>query len=408
MTPLEFIRKAIRKLGIIASTFPYDLMRCRLKKIYEKQSSVITRIDPTIELPNIEIIQLGQNLRADVLRQYKDKYQSKSYRILFQVPPSGVGILWFNDLMQTLSHTGIQCASVQWNDPNFHHTWDDFQPNVFISMDITPVLQSLDLEFIHQYKKSQGCLRLFTPANKHRFPKSGMSSEDAWRFKLARTGHSVDAYFCMFVDEFFTQFWSEWKNIGFQYLSLPHGCNPIYQYPHEAARDLDYFMATSCGPERVELTWKYIKPVFENYHGLWGGPNWGFGLGPISSTQLPDMYARARIVPNPLARFLIDYPSEITERAFSATACGVFQITDWTPVTERFYNPNELVTVRSRKEFLEKFDYYIAHPEERNRIIKNGVQRVFSEHTYFHRIDQLVEFLDHNQELFKSPPDFSQ
>ncbi|MCL5126493.1 MAG: glycosyltransferase [Deltaproteobacteria bacterium] len=403
MTPLEFIHKAIQRLSIIASTFPYNLMRYRLKKIYEKRPASITRTDHTIEPPNIEIIQLGQNLREDILRQYKNKYQFKSYRILFQVPPSGVGALWFNDLIQTLSHTGIQCASVQWSDPNFRQIWDAFHPDVFISFDIDEVLRSLDLDFINRYKKSDGCLRLFTPSNKHNFPKPGMPAKDEWRFELARIGQSADAYFCMFVEEFFSQFWSEWKNIGFQYLSLPHGCNPIYQYPRESAKDFDYFMATSYGPERVKLTWQYLKPILENYYGLWAGPNWGFGLGPLNSTQLPDLYAQARIVPNPLARFLIDYPSEITERAFSATACGAFQITDWTPVTERFYSPNELVTVRSRKEFIEKFDYYITHPEERNQIIKNGMQRVFKDHTYFHRIDHLVEFLDHNQQLFQSP-----
>lgn len=400
MTPLRFICKVIRKLNIIANTFPYSLMRYRLKKIYEKQSAYFTHTHPMVELPNIEIIQLGQNLRENILRQYKDKYQSKPYRILFQAPPSGVGVLWFSDLMQTLLHTGILCASVQWGDPNFPQIWGTFLPNVFISLDISEVLRSLDLDFICQYKKSHGCLRLFTPANKHRFPKTGMSAEDAWRFALARTGKSADAYFCMFVEEFFGQFWREWENIGFQYLSLPHGCNPIYHYPREAGKDFDYFMATSYGPERMKLTWQYLKPVFKRYHGLWAGPGWGFGLGPIGSAQLPELYARARIIPNPLARFLIAYPSEITERAFSAIACGAFQITDWTPVTESFYSPNELVTVRSRKEFAEKFDYYITHPEERNQIIKNGMQRVFKEHTYFHRIDQLVEFLDRNQQLF--------
>lgn len=408
MTLLEFFRKVIRKLRWWVREFPYELRRRRLKSIYERHYARLGRAAPIIESPNTEIIQLGQSMRESILQQYKGKYGTKSYRILFQIPPSGLGVVWFNDLMQALTHTGIQCASVQWNDPNFRQSWEIFQPNVFISLDIADVLRSLDLDFIYQYKKTKGCLRLFTPVNKYRFPELGKSSEDEWRFELARSGRSVDAYFCMFVEEFFSRFWNEWENIGFQYLSLPHGCNPIYQYPREAARDLDYFMATSYGPERVDLTWEYLKPIFEKYHGLWAGPDWGFGLGPIESNQLPDLYARARIVPNPLARFLINYPSEITERAFSATACGVFQITDWTPVTEVFYTPNELVTVRNSDEFLEKYDYYVTRPDERNQIVKNGIKRVFGEHTYFHRIDRLVEFLDRNQNLLYSPPGLAQ
>lgn len=386
----------IHRILSIVHSIPYRVLRFRLKWIYERTGHTSLAPEPVAD----EIISLGKNLRESVLQKYKNKYKDKPYRILFQIPPHGVGVIWFKDLIQTLEYTGIPCALAKWNDSDFRRVWDNFQPNIFISLDIPDVLRSLDLDFICAYKKSHGCLRLFTPVNKHRFPLPSLSQEDAWRLHLARQGRSVDAYFCMFEEEFYKRFWPEWEQSGFKYLSLPHGCNPIYHYPRSAIRDLDYFMATSFGPERVELTWKYLKPIFQKYNGLWGGPGWGFGLGYIKSEHLPDLYARAKIVPNPLARFLVRYPSEITERAFSATACGAFQITDWTPVTERFYKPDELVTVRGEREFLEKFDFYLNRPGERERIIMNGLQRVFKEHTYFNRIDRLVEFLEHNQNLF--------
>ncbi|MDP3445864.1 MAG: glycosyltransferase, partial [Ignavibacteria bacterium] len=53
--------------------------------------------------------------------------------------------------------------------------------------------------------------------------------------------------------------------------------------------------------------------------------------------------------------------------------------------------------------FLNKFEYYIKHGEERDQIINNGMKHVFSKHTYFHRIDKLIEFLDKNSDLFYSP-----
>lgn len=394
---VNIFSRIFRKIVSTLQSIPYRILRLRLKWIYERK--IHTSLAP--EPVSAEIISLGRELRDSILQKYRGKYQGKPYRILFQVPNDGVGVIWFRDLMQTLEHTGIQCASVGWRDPNFRQTWEAFQPNVFISLDISDVLHSLDLDFVQEYKQSHGCLRLFTPVNKHHFPEPGLSADDEWRLNLAREGRSVDAYFCMFVEEFFPRFWSEWAEAGFKYLALPHGCNPLYHYPREGTRDLDYFMATSFGPERVELTLQYLKPVFEKYNGLWAGPNWGFGLGPLKSNRLPELYARAKIVPNPLARFLINYPSEITERSFSATASGVFQITDWTPVTERFYAPDELVTVRTRQEFIEKFDYYLSRPDERERVIKNGLRRVFSEHTYFHRIDNLITFLDQNQNLFQ-------
>jgi hypothetical protein len=408
----KLIHKVFRKLKYIFSLpheqnlklffkkLPSNLMRLKLRFIYENKS---LRNTTTLELPNYDIINLGNKLSDEVLFRYKDKYQSSKYRFLFQVPPDGLGIIWFSDLIQTLEHTGISCASVKWNDPKFEQVWETFHPNIFITLDLPIVLKSLDLDYINSYKTKYGCMRLFTPVNKYDFPNYEMNSEDKWRFNLACTGQTADAYFCMFVNEFYSQFWKEWEEFGFKYLSLPHGCNPIYQYPREAKKDLDFFMATSHSDERLKLTWQYMNPIFRKYHGLWAGAGWDFGLGLMDSKQLPDFYARAKVIPNPLARFLINFPSEITERAFSATACGAFQITDWTPVTERFFSADELITARSNEEFLNKFEYYIKHGEERDQIITNGMKHVFSEHTYFHRIDKLIAFLDNNSDLFYSP-----
>jgi hypothetical protein len=392
--------KIIQRFISIIRSIPYRILKFRLKQIYEKNTS---KSHPTAVLPepaDAGIIELGRKLRDEVLKKYQNKYKNKAYRFLFQFPPNGVGVIWFKDLMQTLEYTGIRCECVQWNDPSFRKTWESFQPNVFISLDIVDVLKSLDLDFITQYKKDQGLLRLFTPINKRYFPKPGMSMEDKWRLQLALDGRSVDAYFCMFVDEFYDEFWNEWKEAGFQFLSLPHGCNPIYQYPRTALKDLDFFMVATSQPERVVLTWYYLKPVFEKYQGLWAGDRWGFGIGALESEQLPDLYARTKIAPAPLLPFLIDHSAEITERAFSTTASGAFLITNWTPVTERFFHPDELVTVKNNKEFLERFEHYVNHPVERNIIIRNGLYRVFSEHTYFHRIDRLIEFLEINKQLF--------
>jgi hypothetical protein len=397
------IHNAILRIQSSIKNVWHQLLRYRLKKLYNKRTAISSNKNTVLETVDPEIIQLGQKLRQSTLEEYQSKYKDSSYRILFQIPPNGVGIVWFQDLMRALNYVGIPCASVQWADPNFRQTWDSFRPNVFMSIDIAGVIKDNDLDFINQYKKKEGCLRLFTPSNKTHFPKPGLSEEDKWRLDLARSGKLVDAYFCMFVKEHYDEFFPEWREAGFEYLSLPNGCNPIYQFPQDGKREFDYFLATSYGPDRIIMTWRYIKPIFERYNGLWAGPGWGFGIGPIKSDELPALYARAKIVPNPLHPFLTQHPHEISERAFSATACGAFQITDWTPVTEKFFASDELISARGAQEFLEKFEYYVQRPDERNAIIKKGVQRVFTQHTYFHRIASLVEFLDQHPDLFFNP-----
>ncbi|MDY0018601.1 MAG: glycosyltransferase [Anaerolineae bacterium] len=347
-----------------------------------------------------DIVETGQILRQAVLTDYKLRHQNSGYRFLFQMPKVGVGVIWFQDLIQCLEYTGIPCATVERDDPQFHEKWEAFQPNVFISMDLPEVLRSLDLDYICRYKKAHGCFRFFTPVVKHWFPKPRLSAEDQWRLDLARSQKSVDAYFSMMVDEFFADHFAEWARAGFKYLALPHGCNPIDHYPLAAQKEFDYFMATSHGIDRVKVTWRYMRPILARYYGLWAGPKWSFGAKPIPSEAMPSFYARTRIAPNPLMRFLIQLPAEITDRTFSVAACGTFQITDWTAVTDRFFAADELVRVKGEKEFFKAFQYYIDRPEERNAIALKALRRVFAEHTYFHRIDRLLSFLEACRELF--------
>ena len=394
-----WVDRTLQKTRLLAQYMMIVPKRWELKAAYNQGR--LRNAQGTIEPADLCLVETGQVLRRNILEQCVSKYKNSGYRILFQMPTVGVGVIWFNDLRQCLDHTGIPCAIVQRGDAHFQEKWEEFRPNVFISMDLPEVLKSLDFDYINQYKKKHGCLRLFTPGAKHHFPKSGLSTEDQWRLELACSGQSVDAYFSMMAPEFFSQHLAEWEQAGFKYLTLPNACNPIDHYPLPENKDLDYFMATSHGIERVEITWQYLKPIFKRYYGLWaGGSRWGFGIDFIPSEQMPSFYARTRIAPNPLMPYLIQYPMEICDRTFSAAACGIFQITNWTPVTDRFFTTDELTQVRTPVEFLQTFEYYIKRPEERNTIALKTLQRVFSQHTYFHRIDMLVSFLDTCQQLF--------
>lgn len=354
----------------------------------------------TIEYADPLIVAEGQSLRQKVLEEYAGKYHNNGYRVLFHLPPNGVGTIWFEDLCQCLQHVGIASVTVRRDAPDFKERWNSFQPNVFISMDLPDVLETLDLNFILEYKKQHKCLRLFTPITPAKFPQHGLSTEDRWRLDLACRGQSVDAYFSMMVPEFFSEFWPEWVRAGFRYLALPNGCNPFRTFPVEGIKEWDYFVITAFSSERAEVAWRYMRAVMRRYQGEWAGRGWQFGIGDIDPRHLPSYYARARIMPAPLLPFLTRYPAETTERSFTATACGAFLITNWTPVTSRFFAPDELICVKNETEFEQVFEYYIDRPKERNQIVLKGLYRTFNEHTYFHRIDTLVDFLVTNKELF--------
>ena len=365
------------------------LIEMPMKVAYEhqKQESIPEPADP-------EILSSGIQLRDSVLQQYKEKYSDTSHRILFITPKGGVGLYWFNDLAQCMNHCGIPAETLPIHDEQFQQKWEAFQPTVIIGIDSLDFLRTMDRTYINQYKKENGLIRLFTPVNSYRFPKPGLSADDTWRLELAKKGQSVDAYFSMMNESFFETFQSPWYQAGFKYLCLPFAANPFKHYPREEEKIYDYFMVTSFGYERALLTYQYIQPIFKKYHGLWAGTDWHFGFGPIPTEETPSFRARAKIILNPLQYYNRKYAADITERAFTAAACGAFQITNLSPITHLFFNEDEMVCAKNPDEFNRLFDYYLQHARERNRITMKGMKRVFAEHTYFHRIDTLLSFIN--------------
>ena len=144
---------------------------------------------------------------------------------------------------------------------------------------------------------------------------------------------------------------------GHPYFELLTAANPLTHYPREAGKDLDYFMVAGYEPDRVCVARDYLAPIFRKYRGVWAGPKWTFGIGPLPAEQVPHYYARSQIALNPLHRSLVAAPMEVSQRTFAAAACGAFVLTDRTPVTARFFGDDELAAVDGPSEFRAAFDH---------------------------------------------------
>lgn len=78
-------------------------------------------------------------------------------------------------------------------------------------------------------------------------------------------------------------------------------------------------------------------------------------------------------------------------RTFEISASGAFQLTDIRQDLGRFYVPDkEIATYSSPEEMMEKINYFLEHEEERQQIAWNGLKRTLQEHTYIHRLSQLL------------------
>lgn len=89
------------------------------------------------------------------------------------------------------------------------------------------------------------------------------------------------------------------------------------------------------------------------------------------------------------------HPSEIfglNARTFEVAGIGGFQMIHWRlGLQQLFDDGKEIVSFRNFDELIEKIDFYLSSPEERDQIAKAGSERAFSDHTYSLRLNLLLE-----------------
>jgi len=81
-------------------------------------------------------------------------------------------------------------------------------------------------------------------------------------------------------------------------------------------------------------------------------------------------------------------------RLFEATGVGPLLITDWKVNLDEMFEPGkEVVAYRTPEECVELIQYYLEHDAEREAIAYAGQQRTLREHTYYQRMEELVDIV---------------
>lgn len=82
-----------------------------------------------------------------------------------------------------------------------------------------------------------------------------------------------------------------------------------------------------------------------------------------------------------------------SNRLFLTLGYGGFLLHPHCETVRNYYTPDELVTYHNRDDLATKIDYYLRHPEERERIRQAGFARTWRDHTYQKRCEQLVRIV---------------
>lgn len=85
---------------------------------------------------------------------------------------------------------------------------------------------------------------------------------------------------------------------------------------------------------------------------------------------------------------------QIRLRDFEIPMTGGFYMVEYLPELENFYEiGKEIVCFRGKEDLLQKVQYYLSHPEEREKIRFTGYRRAQRDHTWQNRFRELFEDL---------------
>jgi spore maturation protein CgeB len=84
----------------------------------------------------------------------------------------------------------------------------------------------------------------------------------------------------------------------------------------------------------------------------------------------------------------------VNPRTFEIASCGSFQLVDYRSMINRHFNiGEEMVCYSCLEELREQVHYYLKHYEERMAIAHRARERILKEHTYEHRMRELLFFI---------------
>jgi spore maturation protein CgeB len=125
----------------------------------------------------------------------------------------------------------------------------------------------------------------------------------------------------------------------------------------------------------------------------------GWPSGPVSAEEIPNLLQSSFIslnfanAPMTWDGLLPQRHNQIKARTFEVPGSGSLLLTQSAADLERYYSiDREVVTFTNPDDLANKIRYYLAHPTERDTIAWAGYHRTCAEHTYEHRLSEVIDF----------------
>lgn len=115
-----------------------------------------------------------------------------------------------------------------------------------------------------------------------------------------------------------------------------------------------------------------------------------YNHGPIDHyATAPFVYDKAKININISLRSI---HTGIPLRCFEILGSGGFLLSNYQgDFADCYVDGEDFVSFGSKEDMLGKIEYYLSHEKERKEIAENGLRRTIENHTYKHRLNEILE-----------------
>ncbi|HEX9063177.1 MAG TPA: polysaccharide deacetylase family protein [Clostridia bacterium] len=162
---------------------------------------------------------------------------------------------------------------------------------------------------------------------------------------------------------------------------------------------------------RIQAMKNLIKPLIENNIKInFYGNGWS-DMGTLLGVEVPKEWIRGYIdytIANKVyssSEIIIglqNIPTQLTQRTYEVLGSGGFLLTNNTPEVNRvFKSCRDLISSSTMEETIELVNHFHQHPQERERIQKNGLEAV-QKHSYKERALFMLKVLDDNGAFTKA------
>ncbi|HLG41911.1 MAG TPA: glycosyltransferase, partial [Planctomycetota bacterium] len=208
--------------------------------------------------------------------------------------------------------------------------------------------------------------------------------EDSIRWVLAQ---EPDFVYCYTTDRFKEDYYGYWiRKHGIPVVGLPAAADvTVYRpRPSEERFRCDIGWVGGRWPYKAAMLDRYLVPLFRWRCLVFGwGDTWK-NRQTISDSDVPVLFASARLCPGISEAHSVLHPIDIPERVFKIPASGGFTIHTPSPAIPDLFG-DVVPTARDDREWLGMVEHYLSDDKARIELAARQREEVLRRHTYFDR-----------------------